>query len=72
MKYMGSTGGASGALAGAFVQRKSNEDEFNNPPRTQKFRHSPKFRRRDLRQGADYFAHQSFERKPGCFAHLQR
>ena len=36
----GSTGGASGGLAGAFVQRTSSKDEFNNPPRTQKFGHS--------------------------------
>jgi hypothetical protein len=36
----GSTGGASGGLAGASVQRTSSKDEFNNPPRTQKFGHS--------------------------------
>jgi transposase-like protein len=37
----GSTGGASGGLAGALLQNTPSNDEFNNPPRTQKFGHSP-------------------------------
>ena len=40
MKYMAQPGAPPAAWQGPLVQRTSSKDEFNNPPRTQKFGHS--------------------------------